>query len=64
MVATDAVSGLRISTGAACARCGFRCWAGGRIVIDVFWHSPDYYAVPVLYPFSYRSFDGIAWIPP
>lgn len=35
-----------------------------HIVIDVFTHSADYYAVPVLYPFSYRGFDGIAWITP
>ena len=32
-----------------------------HIVIDVFTHSADYYAVPVLYPFTQRGFDGIAW---
>jgi hypothetical protein len=35
-----------------------------HIVIDVFTHSADYYAVPVLYPFTYRGFDGIAWTTP
>jgi hypothetical protein len=35
-----------------------------HIVIDIFTHSADYYAVPVLYPFSYRGFDGIAWNTP
>jgi hypothetical protein len=35
-----------------------------HIVIDVFTHSADYYAVPVLYPFSERGFDGIAWTTP
>ena len=35
-----------------------------HIVIDVFTHSADYYAVPVLYPFTARGFDGIAWITP
>lgn len=37
-------------------------WA--HIVIDVFTHSADYYAVPVLYPLSSRGFDGVAWISP
>jgi membrane-bound metal-dependent hydrolase YbcI (DUF457 family) len=32
-----------------------------HIVIDVFTHSADFYPVPVLYPFSELSFDGIAW---
>jgi hypothetical protein len=32
-----------------------------HIVIDVFTHSADYYASPVLYPFTQRGFDGIAW---
>lgn len=32
-----------------------------HIVIDVFTHSADYYAVPVLYPFTMRGFDGRAW---
>ena len=35
-----------------------------HIVIDVFTHSADYYAVPVLYPFMDRGFDGIAWNTP
>ena len=35
-----------------------------HIVIDVFTHSADYYPVPVLYPFTQRGFDGIAWITP
>ncbi len=35
-----------------------------HIVIDVFTHSAEYYAVPVLYPFTYRGFDGIAWTTP
>ncbi|MCU0926782.1 MAG: hypothetical protein MUF44_12340 [Hydrogenophaga sp.] len=32
-----------------------------HIVIDVFTHSPDFYPSPVLYPFTYRGFDGVAW---
>ncbi len=35
-----------------------------HIVIDVFTHSADYYAVPVLYPFTQRGFDGVAWNTP
>jgi LexA-binding, inner membrane-associated putative hydrolase len=35
-----------------------------HIVIDVFTHSADYYAVPVLYPFTERGFDGVAWTTP
>ena len=35
-----------------------------HIVIDVFTHSADYYAVPVLYPLTERGFDGIAWNQP
>ncbi len=35
-----------------------------HIVIDVFTHSADYYAVPVLYPFTQQGFDGIAWNTP
>ena len=35
-----------------------------HIVIDVFTHSADYYAVPVLYPFTEIGFDGVAWITP
>ncbi len=34
-------------------------WA--HIVIDVFTHSADFYPSPVLYPLTYRGFDGIAW---
>ena len=33
-------------------------------MIDVFTHSADFYAVPVLYPFSERGFDGLAWNTP
>ena len=32
-----------------------------HIVIDVFTHSADCYASPVLYPLTQRGFDGIAW---
>lgn len=35
-----------------------------HIAIDVFTHSADFYAVPVLYPFTERGFDGIAWNTP
>ena len=35
-----------------------------HIVIDIFSHSKEYYAVPVLYPFSEEGFNGIAWISP
>ena len=35
-----------------------------HILIDVFTHSREFYAVPVLYPFSDWSFDGIAWTDP
>ena len=35
-----------------------------HIVIDVFTHSADYYAVPVLYPITMRGFDGEAWNTP
>lgn len=35
-----------------------------HILIDVFTHSDDYYASPVLYPLTDRGFDGIAWITP
>lgn len=35
-----------------------------HIVIDFFTHSADYYPVPVLYPFSYWGFDGLAWNTP
>ena len=35
-----------------------------HIVIDIFTHSAAYYEVPVLYPFTERGFDGIAWNQP
>lgn len=35
-----------------------------HIGIDVFTHSADYYASPVLYPITERGFDGIAWNTP
>jgi hypothetical protein len=35
-----------------------------HIVIDVFTHSADFYPAPVLYPFTYWGFDGIAWNQP
>ena len=35
-----------------------------HIVIDVFTHSTDFYPVPVLYPFTQRGFDGLAWNTP
>lgn len=35
-----------------------------HIVIDVFTHSAEFYAVPVLYPFSYQGFDGVSWKTP
>ena len=35
-----------------------------HIVIDVFTHSASFYPVPVLYPFSQRGFDGVAWNAP
>ena len=35
-----------------------------HIVIDVFTHSAEFYPVPVLYPFTQRGFDGIAWNEP
>ena len=46
-----------------------RCWIPllgwwSHIVIDVFTHSADFYASPVLYPFTQRGFDGIAWNTP
>lgn len=37
-------------------------WA--HIVIDVFTHSAEFYPSPVLYPFTQRGFDGIAWNTP
>jgi len=35
-----------------------------HIVIDVFTHSASFYPVPVLYPFTYAGFDGLAWNTP
>ncbi|MDP2371705.1 metal-dependent hydrolase [Rhodoferax sp.] len=35
-----------------------------HIVIDIFTHSADYFPVPVLYPFTERGFDGLAWNTP
>jgi hypothetical protein len=35
-----------------------------HIVIDVVTHSADFFPSPVLYPLSYRGFDGIAWNEP
>jgi hypothetical protein len=35
-----------------------------HIVIDVFTHSAGYYPSPVLYPFTQRGIDGIAWNTP
>jgi hypothetical protein len=35
-----------------------------HIAIDVFTHSAAYYPAPVLYPFSQRGFDGLAWNAP
>lgn len=35
-----------------------------HILIDVFTHSDDFFASPVLYPLTYRGFDGVAWNTP
>lgn len=35
-----------------------------HILIDIFTHSKEYYAVPIFYPFSEEGFNGIAWISP
>jgi membrane-bound metal-dependent hydrolase YbcI (DUF457 family) len=35
-----------------------------HIVVDVFTHSADFYPSPVLYPFTERGFDGVAWNTP
>lgn len=35
-----------------------------HIVIDVFTHSQNFYPSPVLYPFTQRGFDGLAWNTP
>lgn len=35
-----------------------------HIAIDVFTHSREYFATPILYPFTDEGFDGIAWNTP
>jgi len=35
-----------------------------HILIDVFTHSDDFFPSPVLYPLTYRGFDGLAWNTP
>lgn len=35
-----------------------------HIVIDVFTHSAEFFPSPVLYPFTQRGFDGLAWNSP
>jgi len=35
-----------------------------HIALDIPTHSASFYAVPFLYPFSDRTFDGIAWTTP
>jgi hypothetical protein len=35
-----------------------------HILIDVLTHSNDFYPSPVLYPLTYRGFDGLAWNTP
>jgi LexA-binding, inner membrane-associated putative hydrolase len=35
-----------------------------HVVMDVVTHSADYYPSPVLYPFTNRGFDGLAWNEP
>ena len=35
-----------------------------HIAIDIPTHSAKYYAVPILYPFTNRGFDGLAWTTP
>lgn len=32
-----------------------------HVVLDVFTHSADFFPSPVLYPLTYRGFDGLAW---
>lgn len=60
------VAGLATLAVAALARSLWLPLLGwwSHIVIDVFTHSADYYPVPVLYPFSMRGFDGLAWTTP
>jgi hypothetical protein len=46
----------------AARRVWFPLWGWwSHILIDVPTHAAEYYAVPVLYPFSDRGFDGVAW---
>jgi hypothetical protein len=50
------------------------CWLGrfwlpllgwwSHVLIDVFTHSAEFYPSPVLYPLTYRGFDGLAWNTP
>ena len=35
-----------------------------HIALDIPTHSNDYYAVPFLYPLTYRGVDGVAWTTP
>jgi hypothetical protein len=35
-----------------------------HIVLDVFTHTAQFYPSPVLYPFTYWGFDGLAWNTP
>ena len=35
-----------------------------HVVLDIPTHSSEYYGVPILYPFSEWSFDGVAWTTP
>jgi hypothetical protein len=63
----SAVVALVVSIAAlAATRAAWLPLAGwwSHIVIDVFTHSSGFYPVPVLYPLTYRGFDGIAWNEP
>ena len=45
----------------------FPCILAGwwlHVLLDVPTHSADYYGVPIFYPLSERTFDGIAWTDP
>jgi hypothetical protein len=35
-----------------------------HVVLDIFTHSAEFYPSPVLYPFTQRGFDGVAWNTP
>jgi hypothetical protein len=35
-----------------------------HLVIDVFTHSAAFFPTPILYPFTERGFDGLAWNTP